>query len=220
MGSKETRLHRGRRRGLDLASRTLGELRIKRVTHNVSLETMAGQLGCATSTAWRRERDAPSATVVGLAEMASVLGYELSIGLHPVGDAVRDRAQLAIGRRVDALFGPAWSVMDEVLLPNPGDRRAWDKLARLRGAEPRHVVGVDIESRIRDVQALVRRTRERERDGGVDAILIVLSDSAANRRLVGHLRESLGPAYATSPRLILAALRQGRPLPGSGVVLI
>lgn len=81
-------------------------------------------------------------------------------------------------------------------------------------------MGVDIEARIRDVQALVRRTRLRERDGGVDQILIVLSDSATNRRLVDELRAALGPSYATSPRAILKALREGRPLPGSGVLLV
>ena len=107
----------------------------------------------------------------------------------------------------------------ETLLPLPGDLRAWDKLLRLGGA-PRHLVGVDLETRIRDIQALVRRTRLRERDGGVDAILIVLSDSAINRRLVGQLREALGTDYATAPRAILRALREGSALPGSGVILI
>jgi hypothetical protein len=85
---------------------------------------------------------------------------------------------------------------------------------------PHYLVGVDIETRIRDVQALTRRTRGRERDGEVDAILIVLSDSATNRRLVGDLREALGDEYKSSPREILAALRAGARLPGSGVVII
>ncbi|MEO6349328.1 MAG: hypothetical protein ABIP53_01630 [Candidatus Limnocylindrales bacterium] len=159
-------------------------------------------------------------SVVRLSEMASVLGLELSLGLHPIGDPVRDKGQLALGRRFDGLLAPVWRVTDETLLPNPGDRRAWDKLLRLTTSPARHLVGVDLETRIRDVQALVRRTRERERDGRVDVILIVLSDSATNRRLVAQLRNSLGEGYGASGRTLLRALRDGLPLLGSGVVLI
>jgi hypothetical protein len=158
--------------------------------------------------------------VIEPSQVASVLGYEMSVGLHPVGDPVRDKGQIAIAKRFDGLLSDAWKVADEALLPGAGELRAWDKLLRLVGANPRHLVGVDIETRIRDQQALVRRTRQRERDGLVDAILIVLSDSATNRRLVGGLRQSLGPDYAASPRQILGGLRSGQRLVGSGVVLI
>ena len=159
-------------------------------------------------------------SVVALSEIASVLGLELSVGLHELGDPIRDAGQQALGRRFDAIPAPAWRSTSETLLPNPGDQRSWDRLLRLTTSPERHLVGADLETRIRDVQALVRRTRLRERDGGVAAILLVLSDSATNRSLVGQLRESLGPDYRSPPRSILASLRAGEPLPGSGVVLI
>lgn len=98
----------------------------------------------------------------------------------------------------------------------PGDPRVWDLLLRLAD----QVVGAEAETRIRDVQALVRRMRARQRDGGTDEVLLILSDSAVNRRLVGELREALGDDFATPPRALLAALREGRPLPGSGVILL
>ena len=81
-------------------------------------------------------------------------------------------------------------------------------------------MGVELETRVRDVQRLVRKIRERERDGGVDQILIVLSASAHNRRVSAQLLEALGLEFATSPRVILRALREGRPIPGSGVTLL
>ncbi len=180
---------------------------------------MARELGCSQSQVWRIEAEQGEITLVRLSEMASVLGLELSVGLHELGDPIRDRGQQALAKRFEVGLSPKWSVTSETLLPLPGDLRAWDKLLRLGGA-PRHLVGVDLETRIRDIQALVRRTRLRERDGGVDAILIVLSDSAINRRLVGQLREALGTDYATAPRAILRALREGSALPGSGVILI
>lgn len=152
--------------------------------------------------------------------MASVLGMELSVGLHPIGDPIRDKGQHACGRRFDAILSDRWRVTDETLLPGPTEQRAWDKLLRLKDATPRYLVGTDIESRVWDVQAIVRRTRARERDGQVDHILIVLADTAHNRRVIEELRSGLGPAYGTSTRVILRALREGRPLTGSGVVLI
>ncbi|MEX2546585.1 MAG: hypothetical protein WD830_02200 [Chloroflexota bacterium] len=202
-----------------MASRTLNELSERRKALGVGQPAMAKELACSQSQLWRTEAQQVEVTVVRLAEMASVLGMELSIGLHELGDPIRDKGQQALAKRFDAIPSPRWHSTSETLLPLPGDLRSWDKLLRLTG-NSRQLVGVDLETRIRDIQALVRRTRLRERDGGVDAILIVLSDSATNRRLVAELRETLGPAYATAPRGILKALRDGSVLPGSGVLLV
>lgn len=186
----------------------------------ISQHAMARELGCSQANLWRTEAEEVAVTVVRLSEMASVMGLELSIGLHELGDPIRDKGQQALAGRFAALLSPRWAVTSEALLPMPGDLRAWDKLLRLTGAERGQLVGVDLETRIRDVQALVRRTRMRERDGGVDAIVIVLSDSATDRRLVAQLRDALGPDYATNSRVLLKALREGSALAGSGVVLI
>lgn len=204
-----------------LVGRALDELRNSRAEAGLSQEQLAAALGWSSSGVRRMlGGKLDDLGVIGLSEVASVLGYEISLGLHPVGDPLRDKGQLAVGKRFDAMLSSAWRVTDETLLPGAGELRAWDKLLRMVGASPRYLVGVDIETRIRDVQALTRRTRARERDGMVDAILIVLSDSATNRRLVQELRSSLGPAYATSPRQILGALRSGERLVGSGVILV
>ena len=72
------------------------------------------------------------------------------------------------------------------------------------------LVGVEIETKIRDIQALVRRTPQRERDGGVDEIVIVLANTRTNRALVAELRTALGERFQTQPRAILLALRRGR----------
>ena len=187
----------------------------------ISQRTMARELGISQPRLWRIEQDdGDEVSITRLCEMASLLGLEPSLTLHPIGDPIRDKGQQAVGKRFDALLSPAWSMTTEALLPLPGDLRSWDRLLRLRGVPDRHLVGVDLESRIRDIQDLVRRTRLRERDGGVDEILIVLSDSATNRRLAAQLREALGPRYATSNRALRTALRLGQPLPGSGVVLL
>ena len=84
----------------------------------------------------------------------------------------------------------------------------------------RQVIGVEAETRVRDGQFVVRRMRERERDGGVDEILLVLAESAVNRRLLPQLLEALGPRFATSPRILMRALAAGEPIAGSGVILL
>jgi len=82
------------------------------------------------------------------------------------------------------------------------------------------LVGVELETRIRDVQWLTRRMRDRERDGGTDHVLLVLSASAHNRRVLPELLEALGPEFETSARAVLKSLREGRPIPGSAVILL
>lgn len=192
-----------------------------RLAESVSQNQLAREVGWSASAIGRLEtgqRD--DIGVVEVAELASVLGLEMSIGLHPLGDPLRDKGQLACARRFDDTLSERWHVTDEMLLPGPGERRAWDKLLRLLDESPRYLVGVDIESRVWDVQLIVRRTRQRERDGRVDHILIVLADTAHNRRIAQTLRESLGKEYATHPRTILRQLRVGKRLTGSGVILV
>jgi transcriptional regulator with XRE-family HTH domain len=203
-----------------LVARTVGELRERRLTLGISQRSLAAALDCSQPYLWRIEAGRAEPDVVRLSEIASVLGLELSIGVHDIGDPIHDRGQQALAKRFEAILSPKWRSLSEVLLPNPGDLRSWDKLLRLNDPGGGQVVGADLETRIRDIQALVRRTRRRERDGGVDEILLVLSDSATNRRLVGELRDTLGPAYKTSPRLLLKGLRAGSALVGSGVVLV
>jgi transcriptional regulator with XRE-family HTH domain len=196
--------------------RALEELRIARINAGVSQRDLAAALGVSQGEIWKLERaKTADVGVVRLAEVASALGYELSIGLHPVGDGIRDKGQQALIGRFRALLAVGWRVLAEAPFPQPGDPRSWDLL--LRGS--RQVIGVEAETRIRDVQELVRRMRGREQDGGTDIVLLVLSDSAHNRRLVAEVREALGERWAATPRAARRALREGGPLPGSGVVL-
>jgi transcriptional regulator with XRE-family HTH domain len=151
---------------------------------------------------------------VDLGAIAAVLGLELGANLYPAGEPIRDKGHQALIGRFRSVLSAAWRVAAEVPLPTPGDRRAWDLLLRLSG----QIVGVECETRLRDLQAFVRRIRQRELEGGAAVIVIVLAESASNRRLLPQLLEAVGPTYATSPRALLRALREGRSLPGSGVV--
>jgi hypothetical protein len=178
---------------------------------------MARQVGCSQDLISLLERNRlPNVGLLTLSTIASILGLEPSLTFHAVGRALRDKGHEALIGRLLKVISPAWHAMREAPFPNPGDPRSWDVLLRLES----YLVGIEAETRIRDLQALVRRMRDRARGGGTDVILIVLSDSAHNRELVDQFRAALGDEFSSSPRHLLAGLREGRPLPGSGVILL
>src|SRR5687768_1505970 len=215
MATYDTRLNRARRRGRETARRLAAELAQARRVSGLSESDLARSPGRTQTEISRFERlvdiDRVSFTLV--TEIAALLGLELGAGLHPLGDAVNDRGHQVLIGRFRAVLSEAWRVVAEVPLPDPGDPRTWDLVLRI----PAQVVGVEAETRIRDVQRLVRHIHQRQRDGGADVVLLVLADTRANRALLAELLIALGPEYATPPREILRALRAGQPLPGSGV---
>src|SRR4051794_18711660 len=91
-------------------------------------------------------------SLVDIATMASVLGLELGANLYRAREPIRDKGHQALIGRFRAVLNSAWRVAAEVPLPNPGDRRAWDLLLRIPG----QLVGVEAETRLRDIQAFVR----------------------------------------------------------------
>ena len=216
MATRETRRQRGRRRGKEMVRAVVSELRQQRQTANLSQRAVAAELGWHQSALNRLERfDFENVPLVRLAEIAAVLGLELSIRLHLVGDPIYDEASQGLIGRFLRVVSASYRVTREALLPS-GGQRSWDVLLRLASL----LVGVELVTRVRDVQALVRLIRLRERDGGADHVLLVLSDSTHNRALLEQLTDALGPRFTTPPRQILDALRAGRPVPGSGVLLM
>ena len=63
----------------------------------------------------------------------------------------------------------------EVPLLIPGDLRAWD--ATIVG--PGFGVGVEAETRLRDLQAAARRTNLKQRDGELDHVILLVADTRA-----------------------------------------
>jgi hypothetical protein len=58
--------------------------------------------------------------------------------------------------------------------------RAWDATAVC----PVFRAGIEAETRIRDVQALDRRLALKERDGGMDRLILLVLDSPSNRAVL------------------------------------
>jgi transcriptional regulator with XRE-family HTH domain len=217
VSSRETRLERGRARGRELTRAALTELRKTRLAEGISQRAMATSLKWSQSRYSEFERDLLEPTVVDIARAAALLGLRPSLALHQDGEPLHDTGQLKLIARFTALLAPAWLVKIEAPFPTLGDLRSWDVLIRLGTA---YRAGVEAETRLRDMQRLVRRIRQRELHGGVDHILLVLSDSRYNRPHADELRVALGQHYATPTQTLTGALRAGEPLPGSGVLLL
>lgn len=182
----------------------MSELVTTRQALNVSQRALSAELHRSQTALVRMERLAnlDRISFVEVAQMASLLGLELGAGLYPLGDPIRDKGHQALLKRFRARLSPIVKVMAEVPLSNAGDRRSWDLFLTIVHQR----VGVEAETRIPD--------------GGADEVLLILGESAVNRRLLPDLLEALGPRFVTPPRLLLKYLREGRPLPGSGVLLL
>jgi transcriptional regulator with XRE-family HTH domain len=190
-------------------------LRVARLDADLSLREVGPAAGMSTSQASRIERGlVPSLSLEQAVRLGVAVGLDLAARFYPAGDPVRDAAHVALIERLRARLHPSLVLLTEVPLPIPGDRRAWDAVIRGLGWH----MPVEAETRPRDMQALDRRIALKLRDGGFDKILLLLLDSAANRRL---LRSGAMPSrLVVDGRSALARLAEGRDPGGSAVVLL
>ena len=84
-------------------------------------------------------------------------------------------------------------------MPIPGDLRALDARTRLGGLS----IGIEAETQLSDLQAIVRRSKLKKRDARLDILVLVVSDTVDNRRVLdGHgesIRTLLSPRGAGGP---------------------
>jgi hypothetical protein len=169
---------------------------------------------------WRFERgELDHLDVPRLGAWCEVVGLDLAIRAYPAGDPIRDRAQLALLERFRSRIHPSLRWRTEVPLPIEGDLRAWD--AEVRGRDPRPWrARVEGETRISDGQALERRLALKVRDDPEGHLVLLVSDTRANRVALPALAAGMRDLFPITQRALLAALREGREPPGSGIVVL
>jgi transcriptional regulator with XRE-family HTH domain len=178
MGSRERAVEAGAARARDILSRVTAEAREARLSAGLGQDDVARALGISRSQYSRIERGASSdLTIDRVARLFTILGMDLAVRAYPAGDPIRDAAQVALLGRLRERCHPSIRWRTEVAFPIPGDLRAWDATAIC----PAFRAGVEAETRIRDVQALDRRMALKERDGGMDRLILVVLDSRSNR---------------------------------------
>jgi transcriptional regulator with XRE-family HTH domain len=217
MPGRERSDDRARRRTQESLAGLGQELRRARLAHDLSQREVARTIGASHSTWGRLERGrAPGVSAMTLARALSVVGLELSLRAYPTGQPLRDVAHLELLGRLRALLGEGVRWAPEVPLPTPGDLRAWDGLISIE----RIRVGVEAETRVRDVQAQERRLALKHRDGRVDHVILLLADTRHHRRVLADHAAHLAAAFPVPGRLCVQRLAASRDPGGSSIVLL
>jgi hypothetical protein len=81
-------------------------------------------------------------------------------------------------------------------------------------------IGVAAETRIRDLQALIRREQAKARDDGVDVLILLASRTRTNRRALAEAGPMLTADFPMDTRGVLKCLRRGHAPPANGIVLV
>jgi transcriptional regulator with XRE-family HTH domain len=212
-----------RERRLDLARRrrrqrlaTIGdELREARLTAGLSQDAVARAAGTSSSALSRVELGGSQrVSYETLVAIGAILGLDVSIRAYPEGSPLRDTAQLSLLSRFRARIATSLSWRSEVPLSVPGDRRGWDAVI----AGPGWRVAVDAETRLRDVQALLRRIALKARDDRAATVILVVADTRHNRQTLRLYAGDIDPLLPERSDAILSRLEAGDPPPASGIV--
>lgn len=155
-------------------------------------------------------------SIVQASTLLAAVGHELTVRAYPTGRPLRDAPQLAVLGRFRAAIHASLRWRTEVPVTAGRDLRAWD--AVVAGSDWRY--GVDAETRIRDWQALERRTALKLRDGNVDGVVLVLAKTRTNVAVVRSLGDNLGSAFPVPGDLALQRLAAGRDPGGSALILL
>ncbi len=160
-----------------------------------------------------QNRSVPLRTLVLL---GSMLGLDVMVKSYPGGRILRDAPQLGVLSRFRDRLDGEWRWRQEVLVAHD-EQRAWDAYIKHAGTRAEFVV--EAETRIHDVQALLRRiARKREASGNVRVVLLV-AGTHNNRQAIELARDAFAAEFPGSMRSCMRALADGR-VPEQDTVVI
>ena len=194
------------------------DLREARLAAGLSQSEIARALGSSASQIGRIERGEQGRVAIeDVAAFAASVGLRLSVNLYPVGGRLRDARQLQMIERYRRLtVEGGWRIGLEVPIGRPGDLRAFD-LVLTRGSA---VIAHEFVSRLRDVQAQVRPLLLKQRDAGIERLVLVVGASRGNRQAVAEAQSVLRESFPGGTKATLAAIRAGRDPGANGLVFI
>jgi transcriptional regulator with XRE-family HTH domain len=217
MGSRERAVEVGAARAREILARLVAEARSARLASGLGPQDVALALGISRSQFSRIERGlSPDLSIDMAARLFAVLGQDLSVRAYPAGDPIRDAAHAALLERLHARCHRSFRWRTEVPLPIPGDLSAWDATA----VSPACRIGVEAETRIRDLQALDRRLVLKERDGGMDRLVLLVLDSRSNRDAIRPHGDILSVRFPVPGARALELLGAGVDPGGNALILL
>jgi hypothetical protein len=99
--------------------------------------------------------------------------------------------------------------------PERWERRAWD--AVIFGSSER--TAIELEMRLRDVQAMRRRHELKRRDDPTEHFLLLVADTRHNRRVLAEFEDLFADLARLRPSIVRTALNAGRH-PSTGLLLV
>jgi len=217
MGSRERAVDIGAARAREILARLPSEARSARLALGLGQIDVAAALGISRSQYSRIERGlSPELSIEVAARLFAVLGQNLSVRTFPAGDPIRDVAHAALLERLHGRCHRSIVWRTEVPLPIAGDLRAWDATALSSTCR----IGVEAETRLRDVQALDRRLALKERDGGMDRLVLLVLYSRSNREVLRSHGAVLALRFPVPGPRALELLRAGADPGGNALILL
>ena len=213
---------RGRARGRRLLASLLLEAESARSAAGASQADLGRPLGLSASQVGRLLRgELSDVGIVRLSELLSLLGHDLAARAYPVGPPVRDRSQLALLGRLRRRLHPGLRWRSEVPVIEAAssggiDLRAWDAAIDATAWTLR----VDAETRIRDVKEVLRRVSLKQRDSGVASVILLVSDTQANRAAIRLTTDLLSAQFPIPARRALRRLVAGEALGGNALIVL
>ncbi|HJP87948.1 MAG TPA: helix-turn-helix transcriptional regulator [Candidatus Limnocylindrales bacterium] len=196
------------------------ELADARRAAGLSIREVARRVGVSPDTILRLERGEDGAFAIDLvARVGEVLGLQLAASLHPHGDPVRDRGQLALIDRLRKRLGSDARLRTEVPIPITGDLRSGDAVLTVKAADGPADLLIEAETHLDDIQLVERKSAAKQRDLGAGRLILLVADTRRNREVIARLPE-LRQRFPISQRRGLAALVKGEDPGGDCVILL
>jgi transcriptional regulator with XRE-family HTH domain len=218
MKSRADPVVRATTRGSKAIADVIADLREMRLRADLNQASVARRVGVSRSRYSRIERgEEPLVPAMTLARMCGALGLDLSIRAYPGSSPLRDVAQVPVMVRLRARLGPAWAWRTEVVLAIANDQRAWDAMGVHRTSGL--TVWIEVESRLRDSQAVLRRIATKKRDGAASRVLLIVPGTRNNRDAIRAASESFAEAFPADMRQAIHMLVRGDD-PGADALLM
>ena len=217
--TRQRPIDRGRQRAAEIRRNLGTEIRRARVARGLSCREVGEAVGLSAAEVSRIERGLiGGVTVVALASLLSAVGLELAARAYPAGDAIRDAAHVRLLARFRSRLHADLSMPLEVPLPDPRDLRAWDAAIVPRDRSWRY--GVEAETHPSDGQDLARRLMRKQRDGGMDGVILVLPDTRTTRALLRDYAPLLTDQFPVPGEVALRRLTAGMNPGGNAVAVL
>jgi len=211
-------VEQAQRRALRQRQELGADLREARLAAGLRQGDVGRALGWSHARVGRIERaQSQRVTLDDFALLAACVGMSFSGKFFPTAGRLRDAGQLSMINRYRELVAPGrWISRLEAPVGLPGDQRAFD-LMLVRGSL--HVMHEFI-SRLRDVQAQVRRLTVKQADAREARLILVIAATHANRRALAEAGGALRDSFPVSTKAVLGALRAGMDPGGNGIVFL